>query len=241
MKVGLQTISWGAIIEDMEELASSAQILGYDGLEFAQTVSALGPAAELRRLLQTYDLRPIGLAGGSLQSRIEYAEELGPDYLYIDEWDEEWVMAAIEKGFSVGIHPHLYKAIDTISAAQYYLERIPKLGLILDTAHLYLSDDDILEGLNRYGDRILAVHLKDWTGRYGRSPFRFSRGFVALGEGEEVKMKETLKKVVDHLLETGYGGWVIVEQDTAHGDPIKCAEKSRKWLQEQGVTLREPK
>jgi sugar phosphate isomerase/epimerase len=232
VKIGLQTILWGTTFHNMNVVAANARQLGYEGLEFAQTVDTLGGAAKLRQLLDGYDLHPVGLTGGSLRSRIEYAVELAPSYLCIDEWEEESVARAIKKGLRVGIHPHLYKTVATMCDAESYLREFPELGLILDTAHQYLADDNVLNAIKDHHNRILAIHLKDWSSRYGRSPFRYARGFCPLGTGE---LGDVLEDTIQYLIQSDFDGWLIVEQDTPYGNPMDSARISREWLKERGL------
>lgn len=232
MKIGLQTIVWGTTFQDMNSVVGVARQLGYEGLEFGQIPERLGPASDLRRLLADNEIYPVGLTGGSLQSQIEYGEQLRPYYLCTDVWDQAAVISASEKGLRVGIHPHIYKTLETIRDADRYLREYPKLGLILDTGHQYLADDDILEAIGNYHDRILAVHLKDWNSRYGRSPFRYARGFCPLGTG---KLHTLLEKTIKRLIGLNFDGWIIVEHETPYVDAMDCAKVSREWLRAQGV------
>lgn len=231
MKIGIQTISWGTRIDDLRLLAAQVSHLGYQGLEFAQNVNTLGSPDELCRILNEHQLSAVGFAGGSLRSRAAYAQLLQPQYLYIDEWDETEVREAMGIGYTIGIHPHLYKSIGSMREADKYLQKFPQLKLIADTAHLYLAGDNVLETLEKYGDRVNAVHLKDWTSRFGRSPFRFARGFTELGRGE---LSQLLEAIVEYLQTIDYRGWVIVEQDTPNGDPVDSARVSREWLRGRG-------
>jgi len=232
MKIGLQTISWGTTFQDMNIITATAQELGYEGLVFGQVPDLLWPGARLQSLLDDYGLCGVGLTGGSLRRQIEYASELRLFYLCTDEWDADSVTVALDKGLRVGIHPHLYKTIESVGDAERYLGKSPSVGLVLDTGHLYLADDDILKAIENHHDRILAVHLKDWNSRYGRSPFRFARGFCALGTGE---LQDLLESTVKLLVSSNFGGWLIVDQDSPSGDANNCATISRQWLRSQGI------
>lgn len=232
MKVGLQTISWGSQIDNIQALAETAQQLGYQGIEFAQRVETLPSSEGLALLLKEHDLAFVGFAGGCLSDRISYASRLSPCYLYTDEWDEAAIREAIGEGFIVGLHPHKYKDIDTIAKAEPYLVDFPELGLILDTAHLHLTGDDVVQGFRKHEKRVLAIHMKDWTDRFGTAPLRFARGFAALGRGV---LGSVLEDMVSALLDSSYDGWVIVEQDSPDGNPEECARISREWLHNHGI------
>lgn len=228
MKIGIQTISWGTRISNLDELARQVAALGYQGLEFAQNVRTLPPPNELRQITDDNGLAIVGFAGGPLASRADFVQVLAkPAYLFVDEWDEKEVLEAIHRGFTVAIHPHRYKSIGSMSVAKELLEKHPQLKLIVDTAHFYLAGDDVLKTLKQFNERVIAVHLKDWTSQFGRSPLRFARGFTELGEGELGKL---LDDVVKHLQTINYQGWAIVEQDTHNGDPFDSAKISRVWL-----------
>ena len=233
MRVGLQTIPWGPVIEDLPALARAVKKIGYDGIEVAQTVKTLGTPAHLKLVLDQAGVALVGLAGGSLVDRLEFAESCRPAYLYIDEWDQQPVQTAFDRGMSVGMHPHVYKTISTFAAAERYLQQFPMLSLIPDTAHLYLAGETFVDGLKRNIDRVIAVHLKDWTSRFGRSPARYARGFAALGQGE---LGTILEETVRFLVDAEFEGWVIVEQDSPDGgDPLKGAGVSRDWLEKHGI------
>lgn len=231
MKLALQTISWGPSILDLRELLTRARDLGFQGVELAQLPQNLGPVDRLVRLAQETGVRIAGLAGGSLAERMEFARATSTDYLYLDEWEETAVADAISSHLRVGVHPHMFKTLGRVEDAVPYLTRFPQLGLILDVAHSCLAEENTVEELRRFRDRLLAVHLKDWTPRFGRSPFRFARGFVALGQGI---LSDTLLRVTSELASTSFEGWLVVEQDTAHGDPFDCARQSLDWLRDNG-------
>ena len=153
----------------------------------------------------------------------------------MDEWDEATIPSALEpdRKFQIGLHPHYFKDIERVSDAKDYLEQYPQIKLILDTAHLYLAGEDFLEVFKEYRARVVAIHIKDWTEQYDRSPFEFSRGFSTLGQGE---LTQQLVKIVKYLILTDYPGWLIVEQDTPQGGtPLECASRSREWLRQQGI------
>lgn len=89
MRFGLQTIAWGRQLEDIEQLLYDAALSGFEGVEFAQTPTALGVnnVQELLRLMAKYRLHLIGLAGGSLDDRMQFCCDQRPDYLYIEDWE----------------------------------------------------------------------------------------------------------------------------------------------------------
>ena len=232
MKLGLQTISWGGQLSDIKEVIATASELGLSGLELAQRVEMIGTLEHLRDMLTASGIRVVGLAGGGIRSRLHSARVLEAEYLYADEWDEEGIRDAMDQDITVAVHPHLYKGIDSVRTAEFYLARYPKLRMILDTAHCFLAGDDVVEAFKRNQHKVVTVHLKDWMASYGRSPHHFARGFTALGTGE---LHDLLDKMIIELKNSKFTGWVIIEQDTPHGFPAKCASISRTWLKERGI------
>lgn len=230
MKIGIEALSWEPFL-DLSELLATIQRLGYEGLEISHAPAFWGPPSSIRHLLSKFDLRLAGLGCGSLNSRLGLAKELRPDYIYFDEWDEESTLRALSAGYAIAFHPHLYKTIHTIDKAKSYLDQFPDVALLLDTAHSYLAGDNIIDTLKLYGNRVRAIYLRDWTGRYGRSPLRFARGFTGLGRGD---LASSLKLIISYLLESNYTNWLIVGQDLSQGF-LDCAEESFHWLREQGL------
>jgi sugar phosphate isomerase/epimerase len=232
MKIGLQTISWGACPGGVGELVRCASCLDCVGIEFAQALDVLGPIDELLATITASSIRIAGLAGGSLAARLSPALRIRPDYLYADEWDQEAVERALDAGLTVALHPHFCKHLDTIESVVPYLEKYPELGLILDTAHQYLANDDVLEMYKLFAARVVSIHLKDWQPRFGRSPQHFARGFTYLGGGI---LGDNIRQLLLSTKERDYSGWLIIEQDSPPGAPCEYAGKSREWLRTLGI------
>jgi sugar phosphate isomerase/epimerase len=168
-------------------------------------------------------------------------------YVYTDMWDNSGVTDATTKRWTFALHPHMFKPIQTASEALKVLREHPELRFLPDAAHLTIAGEDVIDVLkaafeiqtreedsdqnapNRFGP-IIAIHLKDWTSEFGRSYQFYSRGFgVAFGQGE-VK----LDKIARFLVERGYNGWVVVEQDVVD-DLVTAARGCRRWLQDKRI------
>lgn len=232
INVGLETVSWGQRFGDVTSLAAAASSAGYAGLEIAQHVGSLGPPSSLAKILSRNNICPVSLSTGSIHARIQYCAELGTPYVYTEDLSEDVLDLAASFGQTLGLHPHVYKDIETIDDAQPYLEKNPHLGLVLDVAHIFLAGCDVVQAIERGWSRLLAVHMKDWTGHFGTYPMRFAEGFAALGDGD---LGGVLDQVARMLVARRFAGWVIVEQNVAHSDPLKCAVHSRNWLRERGL------
>jgi sugar phosphate isomerase/epimerase len=245
MRLAIQTISWGQH-PDVEQMLRDIASLGYEGVELAQHPDALGTPDELFRRLSEHGLTLVGMAGGSLNEKIEYttryvtvvsqaalqAQPRDPEsprparlspYLCVDEWEVERSAAALS-GNRLAVHPHMFKPVQTAREAEALLERYPSLWFLPDTGHLAVAGENVLDVLKQNYDRVIAVHLKDWIADYGRAYQFYSRGFVELGQGDV-----ELSQIIEFLKSKRFGGWLVVEQDTTR-DPCASARASRTWL-----------
>ncbi|MFI6709712.1 TIM barrel protein [Nonomuraea sp. NPDC050478] len=133
---------------------------------------------------------------------------------------QEAVRRCRDAGFEPAFHHHLGTYVETPEDVERLLE-LTDVQLCLDTGHLLLAGGDPVTALRDWSGRIGHVHVKDGDRAIlaralddgvdlrelmGRG------GFAPLGEGEL-----DLPGVVRALEETGYTGWVIIEQDTLPG------------------------
>ena len=107
-----------------------------------------------------------------------------------------------ECGYSIMMEDYDHKR-----SISYNAERLDSLfsiskdlGLVFDSGNFLFAEEDALKQLDHFRDRIGHVHLKDRT-----SPSDMS--CVPIGTGC-IPMKELIEKLVD----TGYQGWLTVEQ-----------------------------
>lgn len=120
------------------------------------------------------------------------------------------------------------------------------LGLVLDTGHYTYGSgrndpELVLEGLERFAERIWYMHFKDChpeiadrARREGWDYFEaIRRGvFCELGRG-----CVDFPAVLSRLKQQGYNGWVVVEQDVlpGMGSPKQSARRNREYLRAIGI------
>ena len=120
------------------------------------------------------------------------------------------------------------------------------LGLVFDTGHfMYGSGRNdsqaIMEGLDRFAERIWYIHFKDCHPRVaddcrkqGQNYFQAVRSgvFCELGQG-----CVDFPTVLNWLKNKGYEGWAVVEQDVLPdmGSPKQSAQRNRDYLRSIGV------
>lgn len=149
--------------------------------------------------------------------------------------------AARERGYEPVFHHHTASYVEGVPEIERLLED-SDVSLLLDSGHLALAGGDPVAALHDWGERIEAVHVKDVrTGvlagvRADRADMltAWRRGvFCGLGEGDV-----DLEGFLGALHETGYEGWVVVEQDRVLEDEDAFAAaradqaRNRAWLRE---------
>lgn len=169
--------------------------------------------------------------------------------LHGDRWERfaERVGIAAERVRSRGLEPtfhhHACTYVETPAEVDALLA-VTDVGLTFDSGHLLIGGGDPLSDFRRWRDRINHLHLKDArTDVLGEAmkdddPMRSvweKRVFVPLGDGD-LAMDDLVQEVVD----SGYDGWLIVEQDVvprsadeverARRDQVANRESLRRWF-----------
>ncbi len=115
------------------------------------------------------------------------------------------------------------------------------VGLCFDTGHYRLGGGAApVELLRRYRERVWHVHFKDCSPviheqsrQNGWDYFEsIRRGiFCELGRGDV-----PFAAILEELRQTGYHGWIVVEQDVlpGMGSPKECARRNREFLTRRG-------
>jgi sugar phosphate isomerase/epimerase len=211
-------------VKNWERMLGIIADAGFEGVELFQPPREIAQNQNIEgvlELLGRFRLRLIGLAGGTIRERARFLGEFKEPYLYADRF-EEAERQVLADGYTVAIHPHVFKPIHRVDDAIQILEdpelaQLPgRLLLLPDTAHLTIVGDDPLEVVTRYRDRLAAVHLKAWDSCFGRASHRVFRGFTSLGEGVA-----QCRECVERLATPGFSAdlWVVVEQDFAERSP----------------------
>jgi sugar phosphate isomerase/epimerase len=240
MQIGCQTILWGRKISNLEEVVKTIAQAGFSGIEFAQRPDLLGignDPKELKLLLEDYDLKLLGLAGGTLAERIKFARDVFPHvYLYIERWDPddyEAIENAVEAQLRLALHPHLFKPTQNLDDIKKLLDEHSELYCIPDTAHLKIAGDDPRSIFSVIRDsQIAAIHLKDWTSEFGRSSHNYAKGFIELGRGIV-----GIDGFISTLTQHEYTGWLVMEQDSSQLPITLCIERNAEWLQSKGFLM----
>lgn len=144
-----------------------------------------------------------------------------------------------QRGFEPSFHPHTSTHVE----APWEIDRLldtSDIGLLADPGHLLLGGNDPIDAVRSWGPRLNYVHVKDVRLDVLESVIRdgadaleaWQRGiFCELGEGDV-----DLDGFFAALKETGYTGWIVVEQDRILGDDepldeaVEAQISNRRWL-----------
>jgi sugar phosphate isomerase/epimerase len=226
LKIAAQTVIWGNRLPDLARMLDIIAASGCEGVEFSQRPDQLGEATDLRRLLAERGLALVGFSGGTVDERIRYcADVLRPEYLYVERWDQAEEHSARSAKLALALHPGVFKPVHRLSDAEAELRAHPELRFLPDIVHLTIAGDSPANAIAQWRERIVGIHIKDWTPAYGRSSHRFARGFVGLGKGivNFVQFFERLHTI-------GYKGWLVIEQGSRETPPEEVVSQATRWL-----------
>jgi inosose dehydratase len=194
---------------------------------------------DLRALELTLDL--LDTARGEDEARPVFADA-GPAAELSDAgWGRlaDGVARAAELARARGFEPTFHHHMGTHVERPRHVERLLEttdVPLLLDTGHLVLAGGDPAEALRAWGPRINHLHVKDARTEVIRESADMSEAwlhgvFCELGAGDV-----DLAAFFAVLAESGYSGWLVVEQDwiPAPGEDaaeaIEAQERNRRWL-----------
>jgi inosose dehydratase len=130
-------------------------------------------------------------------------------------------------GFEPTFHHHAGTFVESPDEIDRFLDAVD-VGLTLDTGHLVIGGGDPVLAIERWGDRINHLHLKDVDVAELRRVLREGGGmrevwssgaFVAFGQGDV-----DLDAVMTAVDRRDYDGWIVVEQDVLNGPDADLSE-----------------
>jgi inosose dehydratase len=144
---------------------------------------------------------------------------------------------AARLGHRTAFHPHAGTFVETPDEVERLVSATnpDDVGICLDVGHFIVGGGQPIDAIERYGRRIIHVHLKDVdpapldelrAGRLGgfRDALQ-ARLFAELGSGVL-----DLEGVLRALGDLGFDGWLMIEQDTTWRPPSESAAISRQVL-----------
>lgn len=157
---------------------------------------------------------------------------------YADRLSEYGAWLAGEFGLTLAYHHHLMMVCETEDEISRLFDRVgQRLGLLLDTGHAAAGGFDYARLIDRFGDRINHIHLKDMRADVmadvRQNDTSFNDGvragmFTVPGDG-----CVDFKPVRDFVQSGSYQGWLIVEaeQDPQIATPLPTVTRAHQTLQ----------
>jgi len=234
---------WDGGCFDFEERLRGLKEIGFEGVERLEALSpadAIQKAASFRRLGMDFAT----CRGPNPQASLRWTAALGKKYVWTAVQGKDFdtfcrqvngqAEACARWGVRLGLHNHMGTLVETREQLDEFMARCPDCSLILDTAHLAGAGGDPVAAAERYADRVVSLHLKDWLltdADVGLDRWTQRGRFCELGAGN-VGLDNVA--VLRTLVDAGYDGWVLVEQDTHLQDPFEDLAASREYLRQGG-------
>jgi inosose dehydratase len=148
-----------------------------------------------------------------------------------------------ETGLRTVFHPHCGGYVETPDEIDRLMELTDhkRVGLVLDTGHIVYGGGDPLRVLQTHRTRVWHVHFKDCDINVAEAARANGLGYL---EAVRAQLFCELGKgivdfgsIADDLKSSGYGGWIVVEQDVfpGYGSPRESAARSREFLRGLGL------
>ena len=224
---------WDGGNYDFETRLEELRKIGYDGterLECIDAANALSKAATYRRLGMSFAT----CRGPNPETTLRYSAALGLEYIWLTPGDSarkvdmetflrrsrRFVEIANRFGVKSALHNHLGTRIENQEELDLFMKECPGASLLLDIGHFHGAGGDILGTIDKYFDRIAAVHFKDVfikDEKIGLDAWHERLRFCELGAGN---CGEPWDEAAKLLKKRGYDKWVLVEHDTHLRDPL---------------------
>ncbi len=149
---------------------------------------------------------------------------------------------AQEYGLDLVFHPHVATYVETPEECERFFDATSQtnVGLCLDTGHCAYGLGDAVHEAEKFKSKLRFVHVKDCSvkvleqARQNKWTFEEAienKVFTIIGQGD-IDFPAFFRT----LLNNGYSGWSVVEQDVKFGDPsispAKSVATSLKYLRE---------
>lgn len=216
-----------------------------DFLDSDHLEEAITHLAPLFELLDEIDCRHLIVADSLRPQRVALAGRVPPDgSASLDDDDVARLadgvhrLAQTAEGFNIAVHYHNHvgswiEAPHELDALLRHLDR-SRVSLCFDTGHYAYGGGDAAAFIRRHIDAIGYLHLKDVDSRAVADARDRQLSFIdalkeyvfsPLGEGSA-----DVPAILRTLVDEGFDGWTVVEQDTCEGDATATARANRDFI-----------
>lgn len=212
----------------------------------AERANALAQAEERASYVAALGGDMLIVADSGDQRRRALAGHVGPDdglaeagWEHLTSGLTEVAQRAQQHRVRIVFHNHVGTYVETEEELSRLLDMTdPQLvGLCYDVGHMLYGGGDVLRVMERYGDRVAYVHLKDVDLDVLERSRRESLGFhdaLRLGIFTEFGQGGLdFTRFFAALDAHDYHGWIIVEQDTTKLTPLESARLNREYLRSE--------
>lgn len=245
IKVGIADYGvnqWEGALYDYRDRLTMLKEIGFDGIERLEAKNG----AEAIEIMA--DARQMGMDFATCRTdtsrqNIRFTAALGLKYIWTEgpfknnmelytRRTNYQIAAAKKYGIKVLLHNHM-GIVETPEQVETFLAKCPEAGLLLDIGHMVVAGGDPLYFIDKYFDRLGAVHVKDFVYKDKDAEEWGARiRFCELGAGE---MGDLSRQVLLKLKDKGYNGWIHVEHDTHLQEPAKDLKISRDYMRDCGI------
>ena len=239
---------WDGGLLNLEMRLETLKKIGIQGTEMLKPVTE-AQALDFASLYHRMDMDFLSCNGStSVEMNMKLASAFGKEYVWFAVGPctrdvpmetylrraKKFVEAAKRFNIKAALHNHLGCRIEQQDEVELFMEQIPEATLILDIAHLHAAGGDCIRTIQKYHDRISAVHFKDifykdlnvsletWWERLR---------FCEVGGGNAGLDCEAVAKA---LIDQKYNKWILIEHDTHLNEPevdLKVsADLLREWF-----------
>ena len=249
IKVGIADYGmnvWYGGFMDYETRMEQIKAIGYEGIERLTPIDAadaLNKATILAKLGMDFST----VLAPTLELKVQWTAAFGKKYIWADvsinhakDSMETYcrrvnylVEAGKKYGIKVAVHNHLGCIVETQEQLDEFMEKCPEAGLVFDVGHMAVAGGNVREVFDKYYDRIVAIHLKEWVSTDPDAKEWWDRGyFCGLGQGNTPVDNEY---VVKGAIEKGYDKWILIAHDTHKREPLEDLADSREILRKWGI------
>lgn len=225
---------WAGGNYDLEDRLTGLKEIGFNGIERLEATCA-AEAIEKAALFRRYGMGFATVRISNPAQNIVYSAAMGKEYVWIDAGScgrevsmdtyirrsRLFCKTCAKYNILPALHNHLGTVVESQDELDYFMKEVPDAWLLFDIGHHAGANGDVLRTLEKYYDRIVAMHFKDifFKDDPNAREWYDKLRFCELGGGSKagfVPWQETAA----FLKDKNYGKWVFVEHDTHLRDPF---------------------